>query len=425
MQEAYPLLRSYVREATGTEPYFELREQPWKAEQIYRESMYGDVDGDVREWIMREEWKDLLEVDYDKSPQWTVTAYHPSTGDGDFHLALTASHVISDGQGTLRLNQLLLNEEPLQREELSSIPSLEERIDTKPSIWLICRFAFLMMSHKLPSFLRRLIQPHDPWLGEYGGKALQLPTKCSGGVRITTTPADVLLAVKAAGKARGIPTVHSIIFLAYLTAIWSVYRSDYPTAYFRAQMPMSERDAHPDFAHCTTNYVAALVLNVLIEPQGNFFDACKRMYGQYTSEAGIKEGRQCMGITGYMPNKQNDPSSPTYRANRPTSWEDTLLNIAEGSNPYTASVSFSNLARVNLPENATSMCWSVPAQAFQPPLTVDVIGHEGGIEAVTTWMEGAGMTGVGVEKVVTEFARVLRHLAQLDHACIKFDDLVV
>jgi hypothetical protein len=118
-----------------------------------------------------------------------------------------------------------------------------------------------------------------------------------------------------------------------------------------------------------------------------------------------------MGFTSYLPNKPNPPG-PGYKEDRPTSWEDTFLDIFEGEEPYRYSTSFSNLGKMaKLPRGAEGVCWSLNSQAFQPPLTIDLVGHERGCEVVTTWMEGVGVEREGVERVGREFERIMRKLA--------------
>lgn len=473
LQRRFPLLRSTVRNSRSTSPYFEENENIWPGGRMLRERTYGSqVDMDEsrereREELFKMEWEDLEgDQDYDTRPEWGVTIYRPRSSarshgtieagegegegegeEGRAYIALTVEHVITDGRGGMRLNDLLLNPSSTdsnegEKEDLPSIPAMDDHIAISPSIPTILRMILLIfLLPKLPLFLKRLIQPYDAWLGGLNGhgRVMKRSTSkgCERGVKVTLLSKGVMDKVKEVGKREGVETIHSILYVAYLTAIWSVYvypkidkdgEGDTPdpdqsqskskpkpeTTLFTAQMPTSERNSHPSFSYCTANYVGALMIDILISPSASFFRTSLEMYETYTSSSGISQSRQNMGFTSYLPNKSNplSPSDPGYKEDRPTSWEDTFLDIFEGEEPYRYSTSFSNLGRIaKLPRGAEGVCWSLNSQAFQPPLTIDLVGHEGECEVVTTWMEGVGVEKEGVERVGSEFERIMRRLA--------------
>lgn len=403
LQQAFPLLCSDVCDMRTTAPYYKQRDFAWQAEEIYRER--GESRGGAAE-VFKREWRESKEQV--GGPQWHVTRYQGET----VYFALTISHILTDGHGAMRLNQLLFNHDQLRPEPLG-IPSLGERIDTKLSIklivWLLYRF---MVVPLLPWILQYLLVARNIWIGPYNGKARQPPTECEDGVQVTTILVDTFLTAKALAKTQRVPTAHSLLYMAYLTAIWSVCSKRQARTTFLAQMPTSERDAHPDFGHCTGNYFGATMMNVDIKADGDFFAACRKMFETYGSVKGQDESRRMVGIRGLLKAKLNDPSSKTYRQNRPTNHEDAILDIAEGSRPFRFSTSFSNLTRTSLPEGAIGLCWSLSSSALQPPLTIDVVGHERAIELVTTWKEGAAMNAEQIDGISKRFDQIMTRLAK-------------
>jgi len=471
-------LRSSIKGRKGINPYFQQNKGIWPGGRILREAVYfpqsqegkRQEEGE-REQVFTREWEDLG-VQEEEEPEWVVTIYRPSSSSsssssssaqgsasrnkgnssGRAYIALTLNHAITDGMGGLRLNNLLLDPNPtalhsLKEENLPLIPALNDHIPTSPSILTILKMLFLIfLAPKLPTFLRRVVQPYDPWLGGVGGtgKVVRRATDCKGGVMVSLLPTSVVDGAKSVGRGGGVPTFHSLLYVGYLAAIWSVYvyrpnkkeeenkmengkeveKDKDSTTLFTAQMPTSERDSHPSFTYCTANYVGALIIDIQISTSTPFLAACKGMYDTYHSSSGISQSRQNMGFMQYLPNKPNDPLSPSYNPTRPTTWEDTFLDIFEGEKPYRYSTSLSNLGRAELPDGAEGVCWSLNSHAWQPPFTVDVVGHEEGCEVVTTWMEDAGVGRGEVEEVGREFKRIMGRLAGWQGEELTFGGLV-
>lgn len=414
LQQAFPLLQSHIRDGRTLEPYYEQREFAWDPKEIYREKEM--VNGGI-EAIMKQEWES---IDDSTGPEWKVTRY----GGETVHFALTISHLYTDGHGALRLNLLLFNQEPLVP-ELMVIPSIVERFDNKPRLMLILSVVFrLMIAPLLPLFIRRWVLPTNLWNGPYDGGARLPPIECPDGLQITRIPIDIFRDASLSAKQHQVPTAHSLLYMAYLAAIWSVYTQEQAAMSFFAQMPTSERERHSDFGYCTGNYYGAAMMYVTINSEADFFAACRQMHNAYSSEKGKDDSQRIVGIRGLLKPKLNDTTSEKYRQERPTNQEDSVLDIAEGSRPFRFSNSFSNLTRSTLPTGATGMCWSLASSPLQPPLTMDVVGHERGVELVTTWKDGAAMDAEGVEKVCKQFERIMSRLAETKRAeAVSFRDL--
>jgi hypothetical protein len=86
-----------------------------------------------------------------------------------------------------------------------------------------------------------------------------------------------------------------------------------------------------------------------------------------------------------------------------------LTKFESGQNTYSQSLSFSNLGRCSLAQmgGAEDVVWGFPGSPFAPPLSVALVGHEGGLRVYSTWREGCPVTWESAGAVELALARIL------------------
>lgn len=309
-----------------------------------------------------------------------------------------------DGQGLMRLAQAIT------ANGISNIPT--EVFDTqlgmagadyKPSISFLLPIIFReKVIPLLPTWLSTHIRPHPTWPETID----KHPNKAPWDFSILSLPPHIIKDVSSKGKEMGVNTLHPILKVAYLQAMREIYGPSSPDAVFISESPRSERSDDPADGHSylAGNYVSGS--SWTLPQSGDFWECCKS-YSTYLRTTGIADGRQAIGLLSYLP----DP--PTFQSNdkrRATGWEDEYLSKFEsGQNTYSQSLSFSNLGRVSLERmgRAEDLVWGFPGSPFAPPLSVALVGHEGGLRVYSTWREGCPVTKESVGEVELAFTRIL------------------
>jgi hypothetical protein len=391
-----PLLTAEVKDSRIRTPYFSPKS--WTTKDFLHEEQ---IDGLNRDQVLRLAIRKIEDADEDR-PLWHVVRYIPRSGKA--YIAISAQHELMDGQGLMRLAQAITSE------DISHIPTevFDTKVgmagaDYKPSIGFLLHIIFReKIIPRLPTWISSYIRPHPTWPPTLDKHPSTAPWDFS----IISLPPQTIKNVSKKGKEVGVNTLHPILKVAYLQAMRETYGPTSPTAVFIGESPRSERSDNPTDGHSyiAGNYVSAS--SWTLPQSGEFWEWCNS-YSTYLRTTGIPEGRQAMGLLAYLP---DPPSFSSDDKRRVTGWEDEYLTKFEsGQNTYSQSLSFSNLRRVSL-ENmggAEDLVWGFPGSPFAPPLSVALVGHEGGLRVYTTWREGCPVTKESAGEVELAFKRIL------------------
>jgi hypothetical protein len=390
-----PLLSAEVRESRTRTPYFSPKS--WTSQDFLHEEQ---IDGLDRDEVLRLGIRRIEEEDEDKR-LWHVIRYTSQSGNA--YLAISAQHELMDGQGLMRLAQAIT------AHDISDIPT--EVFDTKvgmagpdyqPSI-----------SFLLPIIYREKIIPLLPtWISSYLRPPTwpttidKHPSTAPWDFSILSLPPQTIKDVSRKGKEEGVTTLHPILKVAYLQAMREIYGPASPDAVFIGESPRSERSDDPTngYSYLAGNYVSGSSWTL---PQSGEFGEWCQSYSTYLRTIGISEGRQAIGLLSYLP---DPPSFYSDDKRRATGWEDEYLTKFEaGHNTYSQSLSFSNLGRISLERmgGAEDLVWGFPGSPFAPPLSVALVGHEGGLRVYSTWRVGCPVTRESAGEVEVAFKRIL------------------
>jgi len=349
-----------------------------------------------------------IELEKEDRPLWHVVRYVPREKGGKGYLAISAQHELLDGQGLLRLAQAIIANDisHIPTEVFETIPGMSGA-EYKPSMSFLLPIIYReKIIPLLPTWLSSRIRPYPTWPTTIAKHPSTAPWDFS----ILSIPPAIIKALSTKGKEMGVNTLHPILKVAYLQAMREVYGPTSPNAVFIGESPRSERSDDPSDGHSyiAGNYVSASSWTLPIT--GGFWDWC-RTYSTYLRTTGISDGRQSIGLLAYLP----DP--PAFESNDPrraTGWEDDYLTKFEnGENTYSQSLSFSNLGRCSLYKESgvEDLVWGFPGSPFAPPLSVALIGHEGGLRVYTTWREGCPVTKDTAGAVEAGLNRILQEQA--------------
>jgi len=389
------MLGAEVRESRTRNPYFSPKS--WTSRDFIHEEQ---INGLNRDQVLRLAIRRIEEEDEDQ-PLWHVIRYVSPSEKA--YLAISGQHELMDGQGLMRLAQAITID------DISHIPTevFDTKVgmagaDYKPSI-----------SFVLPIVYREKIIPLLPtWLSSYLRPPTWPPTidkhpsTAPWDLSILSLPPQTIQDVSRKGKEKGVNTLHPILKVAYLQAMREVYGPAAPNALFIGESPRSERSDDPaeDHSYLAGNYVSAA--SWTLPQSGEFWEWCNS-YSTYLGTSGISEGRQAIGLLAYIP---DPPSFTSDDKRRATGWEDNYLTKFEaGQNTYGQSLSFSNLGRVSLDRmgGAEDLVWGFPGSPFAPPMSVALVGHEGGLRVYTTWREGCPVTRESAREVELAFKKIL------------------
>lgn len=394
--DKYPLLGSEVRDGQTRAPYFAPRDESLRPDTVLSaEVLPKDV---LRDDILIKAIS-AAEAAPGDGPLWHVVRY--TTGPVT-HLAISAQHELLDGIGLLRLALALTADDvaELPNEPFETVVGMSTP-EYKPTLPFLLPLVYSeMLVPALPTWLQRYLRPSRPWPAEIETH----PSNAPWGTSVLSIDTDKVAALSLKGKGSGVKTLHPILKVAYLTAIRSTFGPHSPKVDFIGTTPRNERDSALMHPYLTGNYTSSFEWT--LPSNASFWSACRSCAEYMTSPAGIAIGRQRMGLLAYLPDP--DPPKPSTDPRRATGWEDSYTTkFEDGTNTYSQALSLSNLGRVSLPPGATDLVWGFPGSPFAPPLSLAMIGHEGGLRIFATRREGCPVTAEHVEQIEKRFVELL------------------
>jgi hypothetical protein len=320
--EAYPLLKCHIHTPIEPRPRFAFN-KALDADAIVRvaaSAPNAPVD------IIFAEIEHGNAFDLYGGPLWRVALYESSTAGGYVQLALTMNHVLSDGVGLRNLFGQLLAcitasvPFPAAATGQSALPpAIEDTMDVRiPQ----------------PSAAPR---PPNYWPNPPPAPPNTRPVRAA----CAQVPAPQLAALKEAGKARGVRTLHPILHVAALCALDGAVRAAGGSAApvnIRTTTSMSLRAAAAGHPTATGNYVGKYDVDYALHGPTKFWELARTYAAALVSPAVADESRKATGVLAHVP-QAREIVAPG-RIGLETNFVEPLYASAA---PYLASIQLSNL----------------------------------------------------------------------------------
>lgn len=384
----------------------------WPANKIVREVTFtpAATGHDESLALYNAEMLRFSAVDYDTEPMWAVTLAS-APGAEHAYLLVAFTHPIIDGRGSSFMLRALTAEniDYIETETWEGPKGCDETVSTKPSLGFLLPIVFReLLLPKMPLFIQRPFLSDEPWPADAVKGSVVNSTQ---DIDLVSIDQDVTTRAKAAGKEHGVATLHPVVKMAWVAALWRVFHKDAKPFHCSAGSARDERNAELGHAAITHNYVSATEWEATLTGDEQFWDVAKQIAYQVSSDHGITEGRMTMGLLAHIPDPDVDPASKDYDPKLPTGWEKYFHGRATSENPYRGSASFSNLGYYALPPGATDAMWGQTASPFGPAYQVSINGHEGGVRLTASFRDGAVTDKQHTHDLHAVYLRVMERVA--------------
>jgi len=367
----YPLLGCAVAAVTTAEPRFERQA-------VTAQDVLVDLAGSPAEpaQALLAALEAVKDNGVERAPLWRVWL---STADaqGRCRATLAVHHVLSDGSSTRNIFAELLSRarapRPVETVEPTTTlaPTLEDSVDVRPSSLALVKVLFdEFVAPRIPSFLRPAPPPPT-----FPSPPLVRPYKQNTSLKHLSLPSTAVARLKAAAKAHGVPTLHPVLYIAFLAALSTVAP---PHTALIGQSPISLRNAdgapHPPISG---NYVCSLeTAHGAPAPATPFWSACAAYGARMCDPAERVRAKGGMGMLAYVPDgPERGPSgSAAAKRTRFDSWMDGVL---KGDEPWKATFEVSNLGVLPATgwegeEGLDEVLWAQAGMALGPAFAVNV-----------------------------------------------------
>jgi hypothetical protein len=225
------------------------------------------------------------------------------------------------------------------------------------------------------------------------GRLRKPPADCAVAFTLAELEPEVMDALKAAGKVRGVRTLDPLLRTAGVLALHSVAGAG---AHLQAMYAYSFRHDHPGVSAVAGSFHVPLVAFHAPPALADGFWALVQASAAHAQSADAHAlGRHLVGNTVHLPR----PLAAHYRS------------IWAGPAPYRASVAFSNMAHCALPPGARDLAWVQTTGINFPALCAELVGHERGCRIVVGWREGSVLERREVELFVRRWTAILAKVA--------------
>lgn len=390
LQARLPMLSARLCDTKTNHPGY-VPGSPVPASDIVRDADFipnAPADEELLE-VYRTEMGRFEKLEFDgpnAAPMWAITR---ATGASDRGYLLVAfNHLLIDGRGsTFMIKAITAHDiDYIAKEDWETPTRYDDTISTKASVRFFVPIIFReLLVPKLPTFMQRPFMSSDPWPG---AAMKSSPFEVGWNIALSSLSPDQVSKAKSAGKAHSVATLHPILKMAYVAALWRVFHSEDA---MRVQVSTARDERKPSLGHAaiTHNYVSSTEWDTSMTGSEEFWDLARGMAHKLSSDEGVQEGRMTMGLLAHLPDPDVDPTSPTFNPDLPTGWEQYFTSRASSATPYRDSVSVSNLGLVTLPPGATDAMWGQTASPFGSAYMVNILGHEGGVRLSSTFRDGS------------------------------------
>lgn len=394
LQRKFPKLYARIVNARTNKPAFAANGSPWDAADIINEGTYtpAKIEANEAPGILRAEMERFESLDFDHVPMWTLTLLYGPPGVPRAYLIGMFNHLIIDGRGSLALMHALLarNTENLLPETFESPRRFDDTVNIKPGITYLAPEVFHeLLLPKLPKGFQSTFGKNDL---AWPGTNVNLSPFASGwSMCHVSVPTGTVARLKAQGKRYGVKTLHPVLKMAYLAALWRTFGNN-STQHFNAMTMRDERDPSLGHSQLTGIYSSSTEHHVHVNGKDRFWSCARKMAAELKSKKAIADGRYIIGVMSHLPDPEVDPKSPDFDPKAPTGWEKYFLRRTMGPIPYRQSLAFSNMCQTSLPEGATDLMWAQTASPIAPAFSVNVISHENGLRLTATFRENSAAT---------------------------------
>lgn len=411
LQVRLPRLNACVIHSKTDHPCYESG-APWAAKEIVQDGGFTPIDDNDAEMamILHNETERFDSQDFDHSPMWQVSLL--TSPDAEYgYLVACFNHLVVDGRGSLRLVHLLtargIN---LPVESFDQPKRLDDTIDLKPDARYLTPILFReAIVPKLPKPLQKKFKAKDPWPAERVGSH---PTEAPGNICFCTVPLSTIEMCKEQGKVRGVKTLHPILKMAYMAALWRVFASNPPYQSVRliGLTSRDERKSRLGHSAVTGCYVTNPEYTTKISGFDRFWSEARQLSSFLKGQRGIELGRFNNGVLYHIPDSDINELDPQYDPHMPTGWERHWAQRAAASAPFRTSLAIHNLGAARLPQGAEDHAWSQTASPYAPVWNINVLTHEGGLRLSTVFRDGCGATKAQTDMLLAVMKRVLGRL---------------
>jgi hypothetical protein len=447
----YPLLKARVRDARTTKPKWGLLSDLQVATGL--DKLVQDVQlEDVLPGSSGSSGRDASRLSpylqaiftkelQDKEPirvgsgglMWRIVRYQradniSSSSPQPAFIALTCNHVISDGiSGQALLTALLSNvalesRGPTASEGAAATqfpPPMEATFNCRPSLgFLLHQVWYELVVPHLPRPLRKILEMKPCW-------PAVPPRQVDNGEDDHQTfdhvhlSSDRLQKLKALGKRNGIPTLHPVLQIAATVAFWIAVENGHTERgdlrrpgrplHLSHEVPMSHRRTTLSHPPMSGVYVGPLSSHTTANDDLLFWPAVKQYATLLHSAKGQRRGREVMGSLRYVPDGIIDSKDDSTT---PTGWE--VFFLERSRRAPTESFAVSNLGFFQRPPGTIGMAWCQSATVLHPPVYINMVGHEGGLDITFSrladlWTDENGYDPL--EHLAPKYQRVLEVLS--------------
>ncbi|KZV99299.1 hypothetical protein EXIGLDRAFT_762825 [Exidia glandulosa HHB12029] len=399
----YPLLRCCIPEASHPHPYWASNDDLGDADII--QTVNGSTLS-VAE-LLQAHSTTSTPFDLRSGPLWRVILHAPTDSTPSI-LVLSVHHALSDGVGSKNLLSELLRliaqaPDPVADSKLVRAdmpPTLENTVDVRPTwMYMINVLLTELVFPLLPAWIRPA--PRQIWPNPLRVKPYTQPTRFSF-IRIS---ASDVLALKEAGKSRGVRTLHPLLLAMSYYALWEAAGAPKESVQMDGSTPMSERRSDLGHPACTGNFVSSHVHEASLSHTTPFWALAREVASSLASPAGKSSARGRMGMLAYI------PSPDAVNEKGQTGFEVFLEKKVTTLDSVSPSIAISNLGLLPGSE-VDEVAWAQPAYPAGEALCMNVVASENGPLNITlNWRAGV-ISETEAERFVNTFKHIASSVAQ-------------
>ena len=312
LSNQYPMLKCAVQDRTTKEPKYRMMDAYDPKGIVSVSPLAQDM---TLPQILLESVMRGVEFDADQGPLWEVQLHQAEHSYQRDQLILIMDHIICDGVGSKNLFSELLGQlsapNATSHVECTILPKrLDDFCDLKP------------LAQPTP-------RPSPPLhLKSFPGKQPGYSARTASQQFFTfSVPRDRLSKLITAGKQHDVRTLHPILYVAGLLALYRATLPDSGRYFFGTATPFSHRD-EADNPACTGNYVTFHIKDEVILPNTRFWERTREFSEELRHPETKQNTKRALGGFAAF------SDVPVVEGSERTGWEDAidgLIDHVDGS----------------------------------------------------------------------------------------------
>ncbi|GAA5992708.1 hypothetical protein JCM10908_006892 [Rhodotorula pacifica] len=417
----YPILGCKIAGVRTTSPKWTTPDSPLEASQVIGNA-HDDFPPSARtdtSSVISAAFDVLSRVEPEKGPLWRVWAFKDDEEEEipTWRIVYATNHSLADGTGARNLFADLLKilhtpdtPTPNENEKQNEIaPAMESHFDLSSSYLDMVRLIYSeFLLPRLPSFLR---PAHST---PFHRKPLVPPYQQKTAIRTLTLPASLVAELKTASKARGVATLHPVLYIAGLAAVEAhKFPSDSVVV---GSTPASVRALEASLPYATGNYVYEIHVPHHLDNSAeshSFWSTCasyaQKLVDPQTRITGLKGiGSLSLVPDGPLPSS----SSATSPSTKYDAW---MMERSRKEEPFETTFEVSNLGVLPLSgwedsKGLKELVWAQTAMTGTI-FAINPIAIRGGDLAFTLTYRAGTVEESLVDRIWTSYERILRDIA--------------